>query len=91
MRPHQIHYPLLEKRPFPHSRGSYTDCMPGRGEVLVLPPGEYVARLIYVSAWLSDPDNLRANVWEGRLEAPPVRFTVAAPTSSELAQITASI
>ena len=56
---------------------------PESGWVLLLPPGEYLARLTYFNVY--DPYRTRLPVWEGRTETPPVRFSVVSATSEELA------
>jgi len=60
------------------------------GWSLLLPPGEYLARFTYINApgygAFYDPHEMPAGIWEGRIEAEPVRFTVVAATAEQLAR-----
>jgi HEAT repeat protein len=65
------------------------------GWALLLPPGEYVARFVYVSApgyqSVYDPYEMPEGIWEGRQETAPVSFKVVPPTPAQLRQDEARI
>jgi HEAT repeat protein len=61
----------------------------GAGPVeLPLPPGDYSIRFSYISfpdyAVSYDMSPVPPNIWYGRVETPPVRFTVLPPTDAEV-------
>jgi hypothetical protein len=69
----------------PDGSAHYAACgtTPESRWILLLPPGEYFARLTYFNVF--DPYRTRLPVWEGRTETPPVRFSVVSATSEQLA------
>jgi HEAT repeat protein len=65
------------------------------GWALLLPPGEYVARFVYISApgygSVYDVYDMPDGIWEGRQDTSPISFTVVAPTPAQLKQDEARI
>ena len=75
---------------------SYVRLSPGRGARLHLPPGDYSLRFTYINypdygASSYDVYEVPRDVWEGRIEAPPVSMTVSPPDDGQVQELIAQI